>query len=99
MWVSGRISGRTLKNVFVIPRLAIREGDQLLLIDKEDKLRTRRVTIAWGAPDHVVVTEGLQPGDLLCTVPLHYAVEGSKVKVTRQPMPKMTLPAPLEAAR
>jgi multidrug efflux pump subunit AcrA (membrane-fusion protein) len=92
MWVSGLIRGSKLQNAFVVPRLAIREGDQLLLIDKEDRLRTRRVTIAWGAQDHVVVTGGLQAGELLCTVPLHYAVEGSKVKVTRQPMPKVNLP-------
>ncbi len=92
MWVSARIRGRTLQNVFVAPRLAMRGGDQLLIIDEENRLRTRKVTIAWGAPDHVVISEGLKPGELLCTVPLHYAVEGSKVKVTRQPMPKINLP-------
>ena len=28
-----------------------------------------------------MITEGLKPGEMICTVPLHYAVEGSPVKV------------------
>lgn len=92
MWVSAYITGRTLKNVYVVPRVAIREGNQVLLIDSEERLRSRIITIVWSGPDHVVVTEGLKPGDLLCTVPLHYAVEGSQVKVKQVPMPGHTIP-------
>lgn len=92
MWVTAFITGRTLKDVFVIPRVAVREGDEVLLIDKEERLRSRTVKIVWGGPDHVIVTEGLKSGELLCTVPLHYAVEGSLVKVKQLPMPKITIP-------
>lgn len=92
MWVTAFITGRTLKDVFVIPRVAVREGDQVLLIDKEERLRSRTITVVWGGPDHVVVTEGLKAGELLCTVPLHYAVEGSQVKVKQLPLPKPTIP-------
>ena len=92
MWVSARITGRTLKSVFVIPRAAVREGDQVLLIDAEEKLRTRQITVAWGGPDHVVVSSGLKEGDMLCTVPLHYAVEGSRVKVKQMPLPAFSTP-------
>ncbi len=92
MWVTAHITGRTLKNVFVVPRAAVREGDQVLLIDAEEKLRSRVIGIAWGGTDHVVVNSGLKDGDLLCTVPLHYAVEGSKVKVKQMPMPAFSIP-------
>lgn len=98
MWVTAFITGRTLKDVFVIPRVAVREGDQVLLIDKEERLRSRVVNIVWGGPDHVVVSGGLESGELLCTVPLHYAVEGAQVKVKQQPLPKMTLPGAVDAA-
>ena len=92
MFVSAHITGQTLKNVYVVPRVAVREGDQVLLIDGEERLRSRVINIIWGGPDHVVVNDGLKPGELLCTVPLHYAVEGSKVKVKKMPMPKITIP-------
>jgi RND family efflux transporter MFP subunit len=92
MFVAAHITGKTLKDVYVVPRVAVREGNQVLLIDAEEKLRSRVITIVWGGPDHVVVTDGLKPGELVCTVGLHYAVEGSKVKVTKMPMPKVTTP-------
>lgn len=94
MFVSAFITGRTLENVFVVPRVSLREGNQVLLVDEEKKLRTRVVTIVWGGPDHVVVTEGLKAGEMLCTVPLHYAVEGSEVKMQVLPPPKFTIPGP-----
>jgi multidrug efflux system membrane fusion protein len=92
MFVNAQIKGRTLKNVFVVPRVSIREGDQVLLVDHEQKLRSRTLKIVWGGQDHVVVSEGLNPGDLLCTTALHYAVEGSQVKVIEMPMPPMSIP-------
>jgi len=92
MWVTAHITGRTLPGVFVLPRAAVREGDQVLLIDGEEKLRSRTITVVWGGPDHVVVDNGLKAGDLLCTVPLHYAVEGSKVEVKQLPMPPFSIP-------
>lgn len=93
MFVNAKIKGRTLKNVFIIPRVAVREGDQVLLIDGEQKLRNRTVGVIWGGQDHIVVNEGLKPGEILCTTALHYAVEGSQVKVKEMPMPPMNVPA------
>jgi len=98
MFVNAQIKGRKLAGVFVIPRVSVREGDQVLLVDAQQKLRSRVVKIVWGGQDHVVVTEGLKPGELLCTTPLHYAVEGSQVKVKEMPLPPMNIsgqPAPL----
>ena len=97
LWVTALIQGRNLENVFVVPRAAIREGDSLLIIDQEKTLRTRQVTILRGEKDHVVITEGLKPGEMICTVPLHYAVEGSPVKVEVQPLPHWQAPG-VEAA-
>jgi hypothetical protein len=76
----------------VIPRVAIREGDTVLTIDKDQKLRSRKVSIAWGERDHVVVSSGLNPGDLICTVSLHFAVEGTLVKPRIEPMPDLAIP-------
>lgn len=91
-WVSAEITGKTLPNVYVIPRVAIREGDTVLTIDKDQKLRSRKVSIAWGERDHVVVSSGLNPGDLICTVSLHFAVEGTLVKPRVEPMPDLVIP-------
>ncbi len=91
-WVSADITGKTLKNVFVIPRVAIRDGNTVLVIGKDSKLRSRQVEIAWGERDHVIVRSGLEPGELLCTVSLQFAVEGTLVKPRIEPMPALTMP-------
>ena len=91
-WVNAEVTGRTLRNVFVIPRVAVREGNMVLTIDKDQKLRNRRVSIAWGERDHVVVDDGLKPGDVVCTVSMSFAVEGTLVKPRLQPMPPLQIP-------
>jgi membrane fusion protein, multidrug efflux system len=87
MWVQASIAGRTLRNVYVLPWAAVRDGNQVLVVDHESRLRVRSVTRVWSARDHVVVTAGLQPSETVCTVALHYAVEGARVKVQRQALP------------
>jgi len=84
-WVDAEITGRQLKDVFVIPWSAVREGSEVLVVDSAQHLRRRKLTRIWSDQDHVVANAGLHAGDLLCTTALSYAVDGAKVKALRQP--------------
>ena len=77
-FVEAEISGKLLEGVYTIPRTAIR-GGQALIIDGEQRLRIRDVTVAWGDTDSVVVTDGLKPGEIVCTTPPAYATDGALV--------------------
>ena len=41
------LEGRALEAVFVVPRAALREGDEVVLVDADDTLRRRAVEVAW----------------------------------------------------
>jgi len=79
MFATAEIKGAVLKNKIVIPRIALREGRDVLLIDAQNKLVRTPVDVLWGGPEQVVIANGLQPGALLCITPVTYAVTGAPV--------------------
>ena len=79
LFVEAEIDGRDLHDVFVIPRSALRNGREVLLIDEAKTLRRREIDLVWADEDRVIVREGLLPGELLCVTPLAYAADGALV--------------------
>jgi len=81
-FVEAKLTGNTLDNVFVIPRSALREEKQVLLVDKFGTLKKRDVTVAWKDSEVAVIEDGLQGGDVLCLTTLGSVSEGMKVSAT-----------------
>ena len=75
------IEGRTLEDVFVVPRAALREGDEVVLVDAEDRLRRRAVDVVWTDVDVVAVATGLSAGERLVLTPLSSVADGAPVQV------------------
>lgn len=80
-FVSARIEGRNLNKVITLPREVLRQGDRVLVVDENNKLRTRMVKVAEVNRDYVVISEGLEVGDVVCLSQLGVAVDGLLVKV------------------
>lgn len=78
-FVEAQITGREISGVYTVPRTAIREGNQVLLVDAGQRLRIRDIEIIWGDDQNVVVSAGLNPGDTICTTPPAFATEGASV--------------------
>lgn len=78
-FVEARVMGRQLKEVFVLPRQAVRQDDSVLLVEK-GRLRARKIKPVWRDAENVVVAEGLQPGDVLSLTPLGAGADGAPVK-------------------
>ena len=81
-FVRARIEGRTLEGAFVLPRGALREGNEVLLVDADSRLSRRAVTVAWTDEDRAVVTAGLSAGDVVNVTPLAVASDGTLVAAT-----------------
>jgi len=81
-FVQAEIAGKTLEDVYVIPRVLLRENEYVLLVDSENYLTRRSVDLAWETDDVIVVEEGLEPGDKLCLTEVPFALEGWPVSVT-----------------
>lgn len=79
MFLQGRIAGRTLDNVARIPRGALRGGDQVLVVRENGTLTFRQVQVIRRERDHVLVSEGVTDGEVLCLTDLE-ATEGMRVR-------------------
>ena len=84
-YVQAEIAGNVLTDVFVIPRSALREGDQVLLVSETSQLERRAVQVLWSDAENAVIGAGLQENELLLITPLSTAAEGMPVKVREQP--------------
>jgi len=80
-FVSAEVEGRIYDAVYQLPRAVLRQGDQVLVVDKDNKLRTRMVTVVDSNKDHVVISKGLKDGDIICKSQLGVDVDGLLVKV------------------
>jgi len=80
-YVRGVIPGREAKGVFVLPAGAVVGQDRVLVVDGENRLRFRTVTVLRRQADDVIVSAGLTEGDRISVTPVELAVDGMKVRV------------------
>lgn len=80
MFVQAEIRGRGVDNIIRLPRSAMRDSNQVLVVDTENRLRFRDVSILRLEHDEMLIDDGLMAGELVCISPLQTVVEGMKVK-------------------
>lgn len=84
--VRASIRGMILKEVFVLPRQALRGVNRIYLVDREPlAIRRTRIEPLWSTADVLVVREGLEPGQWLSTTRLPYAPDGAPVEIIEAP--------------
>lgn len=79
LFVEAEIEGRLAENIVVLPRSALRNNSQVLIVDAEDKLRFRPIEQLRLYQDNVLVKGGLNAGDRVCLSPLQTAIDGMVV--------------------
>ena len=80
LFVKARIKGRWADNVVTLPRAALRNQSKVLVVDKDSRLVYRDVEILRFENDNVIVSSGLESGDVVNISPLQTIVEGMRVK-------------------
>lgn len=80
LFVQAEILGREIDEVVRVPRSALRGESIAVVVDAEGLIRLREVDVLKRNQDEVLVTHGLEPGDLLCTTPLSITVDGMRVE-------------------
>ncbi len=78
-FVSAEIAGSRIENAFVLPRSAMREGNEVLIVDADSRLQRRTVEVAWTDDDKTVIVGGLQAGEIVSVTPLAAAAGGARV--------------------
>ncbi len=76
LFVEAEIEGLSAENIVVLPRSAMRNNNQVLVVDEENKLRFRPIEPLRLYQDDVLIKDGLLSGDRVCISPLQTAVDG-----------------------
>ena len=84
MFVEAEIDGNMAVSVFVLPRIVLRSADQVLVVDKENRLRFRTVDILRKESDQVIIRSGLEAGERVGISVVEAAVDGMKVRVLEE---------------
>ncbi len=80
LFVKAEIEGRWVEDIISLPRAAMRNGDQVLVVDKESRLRYRHVDLLRLDRDQVLIRAGLQAGEMICVSPIQTVIDGMRVK-------------------
>jgi RND family efflux transporter MFP subunit len=80
LFVEAEIEGRLIENVIRLPRSAMRDKDQVLVVDADQRLRFRQVSLLRIEHDEVLIRTGLKDGELVCVSPLQTVVDGMRVQ-------------------
>ena len=80
LFVQASIRGREVNNIVRLPRSVIRDNNQVLIVDEENRLHFRTVTILRLEHDEVLIESGLQDGEIVCLSPMQTVVEGMRVQ-------------------
>jgi len=80
LFVQASIRGREVSNIVRLPRSVIRDNNQVLIVDEENRLHFRTVAILRLEHDEVLIESGLQDGEIVCLSPMQTVVEGMRVQ-------------------
>ena len=79
LFVDAQIAGRTVDNVVILPRSALRNSGEVLVVDADNKIRFRPVEQLRLYQDNVLIEGGLKVGERVCLSPLQTAIDGMTV--------------------
>ena len=83
-FVEAKIKGKTHENLFVVPRRALRNGNQVWIVDAKNQLQRRNVEVLYKGKTSIYIKSGLQNGDKVVLSQLDIAVDGMTVRTSIQ---------------
>lgn len=79
LFVAASIKGRTVDNIIILPRAALRNQEQVLVVDKDNRLRYRSVKIMRFEKDNVIISAGIEDGEVINISPIQTVIDGMLV--------------------
>ena len=81
LFVDAVITGRTVENLVSVPRTALRPDNSVMVIDDDNQLHFRDITVFKLSDGDVLISEGVASGERISISPLQFVVEGMPVTV------------------
>lgn len=80
LFVQAEIRGRKVDHIIRLPRSAMRDNNQVLVVDSNNRLHFRQVSILRLEHEDVLIDGGLEDGELVSISPLQTVVDGMLVR-------------------
>jgi len=80
-FVEATLPARDAITGIAIPRDAVRDGDRLFIINDEQRLEARTLTVVWRDKDRLIATDGIAPGERYITTLLAAPTAGMRLRV------------------
>ncbi|GJL93374.1 efflux RND transporter periplasmic adaptor subunit [Hyphococcus sp.] len=82
LFVNATIEGKPYENAMVLPRSALYGRDTVYVVNADDTVTKRTVTVVSAEKDFITISSGVEDGERVVTSPLRGAGEGDKVTPT-----------------
>lgn len=79
LFVEAEIEGRQAQDIVVVPRTAMRNDNQVLVVDENNRLRFRDIDPLRLYQDSMLIENGILAGELICVSPIQTAIDGMTV--------------------
>lgn len=76
LFVTAEIAGRVIRNAFIIPRHALRAGNQVYVVNDNGRLEIRSVDVTYSSSEEAVIGLGLSAGDKVVVSSIRNPIEG-----------------------
>jgi RND family efflux transporter MFP subunit len=85
LFVQAEIAGPLVRGVIAVPRSALRNNSQILVVDSTNRIRRRDAEIIRIDHEDILIRLPLAPGERICTSPIQVVVEGMRVEPIMTP--------------
>ncbi len=75
LFVTAEISGRQLRDAYIIPRHALRAGNQVFVVN-DGKLEIRNVDVTYSSSEEAVIASGIEVGDNVVVSSIRNPIQG-----------------------
>lgn len=79
-YVRVELAGQPLRDAYAVPRGALRQGDEVWVMNGKDELEIRTAVVRWRGKEQVYLSSGVRPGDRVVVSRLGAAVTGMKLR-------------------
>lgn len=91
LFVHALIKAKKLTNVYILPRKAVRAGNEVILIDSKNRIQRLKTEPIWSDETSVIIPanlkDSLQSGQIVCLTPLAFPANGATVSPTIDGVP------------
>lgn len=80
LFVDAEVTGRTVSGAYVLPRSSLRGAGEVYVAEPGGTLSVRHVTVITSNPDRLIVSGGVDEGDMVITSPIRAASDGMRIR-------------------